>query len=139
MNKLLYTNLRIILLFTIIFFSNCQTKDSFSELCDYYNEMSPIMVDNTTKLNGVLCSDELFAFRYTLIDYEGDDTENMVLQVFQEAQLSSTVNNIEELNILKERRKNLGYIYEDKNGNECVRVIFAVNENGQFELQKETD
>ena len=53
MKKLLLTNFRtIILLFAICIFSACQPKDKVQELCDTYNNMAPLMIDEQTELLG---------------------------------------------------------------------------------------
>ena len=139
MKKLLQTDFRIIiLLFTICIFSGCQPKDEIQELCDAYNNMSPVMIDEQTELLGAVYNDSFFAFQYKIKDYESDEIQNIIVQALMEEQLEKQVETSnEEFDLLRKKGLNLGYQYKDKNGVSCIFVFFSVNQSGEYYLNKE--
>ena len=131
-------NYFLILLFTVSVFYGCQPKDEIQELCDYYNNMSPIMIDAQTELLGAIYTDAFFAYNYKIKDYESDEIQNIIVQVLMEEQLEKKVKTSnEEFDLLRKKGLNLGYQYKDKNGVFCIFVFFSVNQSGEYYLNKE--
>ena len=131
-------NYFLILLFTVSIFCGCQPKDEIQELCDYYNNMSPIMIDAQTELLGAIYTDAFFAYNYKIKDYESDEIQNIIVQVLMEEQLEKQVETSnEEFDLLRKKGLNLGYQYKDKNGVFCIFVFFSVNQSGKYYLNTE--
>ena len=139
MKKLLLTNYRtIILLFAICILSGCQPKNEIQELCDTYNNMAPLMIDEQTELLGAVYSDPIFAFQYKIKNYESDKIQNVIVQKLMEERLEEQVKiSNEEYDLLRKEGLNLGYQYKDKNDVFCVFVFFSVNQSGEYYLNKE--
>ena len=131
-------NYFLILLFTVSIFIGCQPKDEIQELCDYYNNMSPIMIDARTELLEAIYTDVFFIYNYKIKDYESDEIQNIIVQVLMEEQLEKLVETSnEEFDLLRKKGLNLGYQYKDKNGVFCIFVFFSVNQSGEYSLNKE--
>lgn len=127
-----------ILLFTISIFSACQPKDELQELCDAYNKMAPVMIDEETELLGALYTDKFFSFQYKIKGYESEETQDMVLQVFMEKQLEEQVRTSnDEFDLMRKKGLNLGYQYKDDNDKFFLFVFFSVDQNGEYFLNKE--
>ncbi|MDC3390465.1 hypothetical protein OAX32_03025 [Flavobacteriales bacterium] len=131
-------NYFLILLFSISIFSGCQPKDEIQELCDNYNNMSPVMIDAQTELLGAVYTDSFFGFHYKIKGYESDEAQDMITQVFLEMELEKQVKKPNaELDLIRKKGLNLAYQYKDKNDKLCIYVFFSVNQSGEFYLNKE--
>ena len=131
-------NYFLISLFIISIFTGCQPKDEIQELCDYYNNISPIMIDAQTELLGAVYTDAFFTYNYKIKEYDSEEKQDIVVQVLLEEQLEEQVKKSnEEFDLFRKKGLNLGYQYKDKNDKFCIFIYFSVNQSGEYYLNRE--
>lgn len=127
-----------ILGFLILTIFSCNSKtDKVKELCDNYNKQVPVIIDESTTLKGVTCTDVFFSFHYELNASDIDLVAIVYTEETIKKRLVNTVNTITEFDPLRKSGHNLGYIYNDLNGKTIISILFSVNNKGEYEYNKE--
>jgi hypothetical protein len=117
---------------------SCNSKtDKVKELCDTYNKQVPIILDESTTLKGVTCTDVFFSFHYELNASDLDLAAIIYTEETIKKSLMNSVNKITEFEELRKSGHNLGYIYNDLNKKPIISILFSVNSKGEYEYNKE--
>ena len=120
---------------------NDEISSYIQEYCDKINEQCPIMIDARTELIGAIYSNPIYLYKLKIKDFESDEASDTILQVMLEEEkikLSDGINSPSKvLSLLRKKGLNLGYIYEDINGKQCIFIFFSVNQSGEFFLNRE--
>ena len=127
-----------ILGFLILTTFSCNSNaDKVKELCDNYNKQVPVVIDESTTLKRVICTDVFFSFHYELNASNLDLAEIVYTEETIKERLMNTVNTTAEFDPLRKKGHNLGYIYKDLNGKTIISILFSINNKGEYEYNKE--
>ncbi len=122
----------------IISFLSCNSKtDKVEELCDAYNIQVPLVINESTTLKSVTCTDDFFSFHYELNASDLDLAAIVYTEESIKKRLVNTVNTINEFEPLKKSGYSLGYIYNDLNKRTIISILFSLNSKGEYEYNKQ--